>query len=91
MTRDEVIEHLCQTVALVYASIGDYSNPSDGFCRRCPYAGTEHFRHSGETLRYVRNAVVAKLKADGITIAGGFDSDTGDEIETQNAKMRGGE
>jgi len=32
---------------------------------------------------------VAKLKADGITIAGGFDPDTGDEIETQNAGSEG--
>jgi hypothetical protein len=80
MNKDEVIEHLCQTVSLVYNSIGDYSEPSDGFCARCPNHASPYFRHSGNTLRYVRDAVVAKLKADGIAIDSGFDPVTGDEV-----------
>ena len=84
MTKEEVIENLCQTVALAYRSIGDYTSPSDGFCPKCPHADTHHFSHSGDTLRYVREAVVAKLKADGFQIADGFDPETGDEIP-QNA------
>lgn len=88
MKREEVIEHVCQTVALVYRSIGNYSKPSDGFCRHCPFALTEDFHHSGETLRYVRDAVVAKLKADGIEIAHGFDPVTGDDLQALKNKKR---
>lgn len=68
MTREEVIEHLCQTVALVYHSIGDYSNPSDGFCHICEPFVQHSYQHSGETLEYVRNAVVEKLRADGVKL-----------------------
>jgi hypothetical protein len=70
MNRTEVIEHLCETVALVYSSINDYSEPSDGFCIKCQQRRTKvHFQHSGKTLNYVREAVIAKLKADGYVIA----------------------
>ena len=85
MKRDEVIEHVCQTVALAYQSIGDFIEPSDGFCDKCPYANTAHFQHSGKTLRYVRDAVVAKLKDDGYKIADGFDPMTGDEIPKEQS------
>lgn len=87
MNKQQVIEHVCTTVALVYRSIGDYSEPSDGFCHRCQNRNTpQHFRHSGATLRYVRDAVVDKLKADGIAIADGFDPVTGDEIKAESSK-----
>ena len=79
MTRDEVLEHICTTVALVYQSIGDYTEASDGFCKKCPFWNKPNaFSHSGKTLRYVRDAVVAKLKADGYQIANIYDSETGD-------------
>ena len=82
MKKDEVIEHVCQTVALVYHSMRDYAEPSDGFCLRCqrrPFRDS-NYQHSGKTLRYVRDAVVAKLKADGYAIDFSFDPITGDEI-----------
>jgi len=84
LTREQVIEHLCQTVALAYHSIGDYSRPSDGFCDRCPVSRHPHFhfQHAGETLRYVREAVLTRLYADGFKINEGFDAFTGDEITT---------
>jgi hypothetical protein len=66
LTKEEVIRHLCETVALAYHSIGDYSSPSDGFCDQCPTFGS--FQHSGKMLDYVRDAVIAKLKADGVKL-----------------------
>ena len=67
MTKDEVIQHLCETVALVYRSIGDYTHPSDGFCPKCHRAlgPSWNFEHAGHTLEYVRQAVIDKLIADG--------------------------
>lgn len=67
MTRDQVLENLCQTVALVYRTLDDYSAPSDGFCHKCPASRHEDwtFQHSGQTLDYVRQAVIEKLEKDG--------------------------
>jgi hypothetical protein len=62
-TKDEVIRHLCQTVGMAFHAIGDYSEPSDCFC--CDNDGTFGFQHSGKLLEYVREAVKAKLIADG--------------------------
>ncbi len=76
MTTQEVITHLCQTVGLAYHSIGDYSEPSDGFCDECESKGLE-FHHSGVSLTYVRDAVIAKLKADGHEITDVVKSDCG--------------
>jgi hypothetical protein len=67
MTREEVIEHLCDTVGIVFHSIKDFSSTSDCFCGKC-YTG--NFQHSGKTLEYVREAVIEKLKADGYKIVG---------------------
>ena len=71
MTREQVIRHLCTTVALVYRSVNDYTEPSDGFCQRCRVENSNlgEFRHSGRTLRYVRQAVVEKLQEDGYKLA----------------------
>ena len=78
MTKDEVIEHLCVTRSMAYRSMADYSFPCDGICKRCARLWWT-FEASGRMERYIRDAVVAKLKADGYTIADGFDSETGDE------------
>lgn len=69
MTKDDVIKHVCRTVALVYRSIGDYSRASDGFCSVCE-ADLKgfNFQHDGITLDYVRQAVIEKLKRDGFTV-----------------------
>lgn len=90
MTKQEVLKHLCQTVALVYYSIENYDQASDGFCSDCLFSDDPvRFRHSGTTLTYVREAVVAKLKADGFNIAKEFDPITGNEIKEQaNASVK---
>lgn len=59
----------CGIAALVFRSIGDYSRPNDGFCLQCPAGqpgSTWNFQNCGETLRYVLDATIEKLKADGI-------------------------
>lgn len=64
MTHQEVITALCRTVGMVYNTIGDYSQSSDCFCD----VGKENkpfFSHSGETIQYIHDAVVEKLRRDG--------------------------
>jgi hypothetical protein len=74
MTQVEVVREMCRIMSLAYKSIGDYDEPSDGFCDLCPNSyDQESFRHSGETLDYVRRAVVEKLLRDGFSVAKGFD------------------
>ena len=67
MTHEQVLHHLCTTVGLVYKTIGDYTEASDGFCGQCTatMGGIRGFQHSGRTLKYVRQAVVEKLARDG--------------------------
>jgi hypothetical protein len=69
MTRQDVLKHLCQTVGLVYQTLGNFTQPSDGFCSDCPAQQGRGwtFNHSGETLDYVRVAVLEKLVRDGYT------------------------
>jgi len=71
MTRDEAIREACSIVAMAYRSIGDYSQPSDGFCSGCP--PQEHpdwnYQNAGQALQYVRTAVVRALAEDGHTVA----------------------
>ena len=79
MTREEVIREACRIMALAYRSIGDFSEPSDGFCDLCLFSSDPFaYRNTGKALEYVRLAVVAKLKADGHEIAKGFDPETGE-------------
>lgn len=81
MTKEEVIRSLCRITALVYHSIGDYKEPSDGFCDLCPNADDPaSFQHSGHTLTWLRQAAVEKLKREGYSIANRFDPETGEEI-----------
>ena len=66
MTKEEVIQHLCETVACVFHTKHEYEYPSDGFCRECERdCGCGDFQHSGRTLAYVRDAVIEKLIRDG--------------------------
>ena len=82
MTREEAIETACSIVSLAYRSMGDYSHPSDGFCRRCPVERIPEWNYSndGIAFQYVRLAVVEKLKRDGYKISVGFDPETGIEF-----------
>lgn len=79
MTRDEVIEEACAILALAFHSIGDYTEPSDGFCRKCPAQTSPgwNFQHSGKTLDYIRQAVARQLRVDGYKIDSNFDPITG--------------
>ena len=72
MTRQEAIQHACETVSLAYISIGDFSEPSDCFCDN-----SRDYQNEGKALAYVRKAVLAQLKTDGFTIAYEFDPETG--------------
>jgi len=67
MTEKEVLQHLCETVAMVYHTHDDYSQPSDGFCEACMrlHGPQWHFEHAGETLRWLRRAAVEKLVREG--------------------------
>ena len=81
MTCQEAIREACRIVALAYRSIGDFSEPSDGFCDLCPFSDDPvSYRNAGRALEYVRLAVVAKLKADGHEVAKGFNPETGKEV-----------
>lgn len=80
MTSEEAVVHACITMALVYESMGDYSYPTDGFCKRCPFHNDkEAFKNNGKILTYVRQAAVQRLIRDGYSIAPGFDPITGEE------------
>ena len=83
MTRDEAIREVCSIVALAYHSIGNYSQPSDGFCDMCPSGkhGAWSYQNAGRAIDYVRRAVVLLLHSDGHSIPDGFDPVTGKECE----------
>ena len=66
MTKFQVIQKLCEIVALIYYSKGDYSKPSDCFCS--PDFYHSNFEHSGDTLAYLKEAVIIKLTNDGFTL-----------------------
>ena len=82
MSQEDAIEEACLIMALAYHSIGDYQKPSDGFCRKCPASRSKGwtFRNDGHIFDYVRVAVLQRLKADGYSICGGFDPETGKEL-----------
>ena len=71
LTRDQAIRAACALTGLVYHSRGDYSQPSDGFCSTCLAQQDPRwtFTNTGETLAYIRDAVIARLKAEGYTPA----------------------
>ncbi len=66
MTRDQVLEHVCQTVGIAYYSIGNFDHPSDCFC------GSDRqgagYQNAGYALEFVRSAVREKLTREGYTI-----------------------
>lgn len=64
MTKEEAIAYACRIVAMAYRSIGDYSSPCDCFCMNS-HIPDSHYQNTGDVLRYIRTAVVEKLKADG--------------------------
>lgn len=68
MTRSDAVQHACETVSIAYHSIRDYSKPSDGFCDKCMDRDMS-FHNSGDTLDYVRRAVVQQLLRDGYEIS----------------------
>ena len=83
---DETIMEFCSINALVAQSTGTHY-PADGFCYRCiERHGKEwNYQHDGVTTGYIRQAVLEKLKRDGIKVAEGFDEKTGREILDRTA------
>ena len=67
MTKQDAIRHACTTVGFAYNSIGDFRYPSDGFCDECEVYGDAQYQNKGDALRYVRIAVLEKLRRDGFT------------------------
>ncbi len=82
MNKQEAIRNACETMALAYRSIGDYSKASDGFCYECEDRQGSGWTYSnqGEALAYVRNAVLQQLKRDGFAIDEGYDPETGNPV-----------
>lgn len=65
MNKQQVIDEYCKLQGLVFHSVKDYSHSSDGFCSKCAFSNyPEYFRHSGETIKYIRDAVIEKLQKD---------------------------
>lgn len=85
MTREEAIQAACSITSLAFHSIRDYSKASDGFCDVCrryrELDGLGNYQNQGETLAYVRLAVLNALKRDGYKISPIFDPDTGKEFK----------
>lgn len=72
LSREEVIHQCCEIVGLAYHSIGDLSEPGDCFCNI-----RSDFQHHPQTLSFVREAVLEKLKREGVKIDPRFDEITG--------------
>ena len=66
LSKLESIEAACRIVSTVYRSIGDYTTASDCFCQGGGQWGT--YQNQGNALRYVRAAVIDRLKADGFKV-----------------------
>ena len=75
MDREETIRQVCSIVALAYRAKGDYSLASDGFCNACAegHGPGWTYQNNGQAVEYVRAAVVAQLRADGLSIPDGWD------------------
>jgi len=66
MTKQQTIQEACGIIALAYSTIGDYTHSSDCFCGLALSNPT--YNNGGEALRYVRNALIKQLKADGYKV-----------------------
>jgi hypothetical protein len=91
MTKDEVVQEVCAILALAYHSIGDFSYACDGICSRCraQHGPDWNYSNGGQIVDYVREAVLQRLKRDGIAIDDGFDPETGrekDRMEREELK-----
>jgi len=67
MQKYDAIRHVCATVGMAYHTIGDYQYPSDGFCSECQQVQAGNYQNNRDALRYVRLAVLEKLRRDGYT------------------------
>lgn len=80
MTKDEAIIEACAIISLAFHSLQDYKYANDGFCSKCDIPNSSYM-NDGRMLRYVRLAVVQRLKREGIKIADGFNKRTGKELK----------
>lgn len=64
MTRPEATEAACAILAVAYRSIGDYSEPADGFCDKCPGHNSSvwNFQSKGSAHRFALWSVVESLE-----------------------------
>ncbi len=67
MTKSQVITEVCGIVALAFFSINDLNKSSDCFCED-GHGIDSHFQNDGETIAYVRQAVIEKLRRDGFDV-----------------------
>lgn len=73
MTKNEAIKEACEIVSLAYHSIGDYSRPCDCLCGD-NLLSILSYQNDGQTLGFVRRAVLEKLERDGISVSTRFNS-----------------
>lgn len=73
--HSDVIRAVCEIQALVAHAKAEYTLPNDGFCDECMKARPGTFQSCGTEIDYIREAVVAKLAADGHAIPDGFNED----------------
>ena len=67
MTREKAIIAVCDIVGVAFHSIANYNKSSDCFCS-FPKEGEAHYQNDGETIAYVRQAVIEKLRRDGFDV-----------------------
>lgn len=87
MKRIEIIREMCSIMALAWNAIDpEWKNSCDGFCDSCPFGIRRtdeqiepYYRNTGDAVKFVRTAVVEKIKRDGLKIARGWNPKTGEE------------
>ena len=89
MTQDEVVEQVCAIVSMAWNAVDPKAETaSDGFCKRCPFRGNEmSYRNEGKGVDFVRQAVIEKIKRDGLPWPSNFD-EQGFELKGTNNDQR---
>lgn len=68
MNRDEVIERMCAIHGVVAHSHAGEFYPADCFCRQSIDPSFSHYQNTGKAIEYIRQAVMEKMKRDGVAI-----------------------
>ena len=69
MTKEQAIEAACITISMVYHTRNDYSEPTDGFCKKCDeiHKGVT-YQNSGETAEFIFDILEQKLLNMGLKV-----------------------